>query len=137
MPLITRWFIKASLLYLVISLGIAVRLAVEAGGAQYTVGLSAVFFHFFLVGWVTQMIIGVAYWLLPKYSREQPRRSEPLAWAIFWLLNIGLILRGMAEPNFIDRQEQYRGYLLMVSAIVQWLAGLFFIINSWGRVKER
>lgn len=137
MPLLTRWFIKTSLLYLIISLGIAVWIATEAVGAQYTGGLSAVFFHFFLVGWVTQIIIGIAYWFLPKYSRERPRRSERMAWAVYWLLNIGLILRGMAEPNFIERQDQYWGYLLVLSAIFQWLAGLFFVINSWGRVKER
>lgn len=137
MPVLTRWFIKASLLYLVISLGISVWLAAEVVGAPHISGLSAVFFHFFLVGWVTQIIIGIAFWFLPKYSRERPRRSESLAWAVFWLLNIGLLFRGIAEPNFMKGQDQLRGYILIFSAIFQWLAGLFFVINSWGRIKER
>lgn len=133
MPTVTRWFIKTSLAYLAASLALAVWLA---AGSAYA-GLSQVFFHFFLVGWVTQMIIGVAYWFFPKYSADQPRRSESLGWVVFWLLNAGLLLRGLAEPLFTQQQEALWSLALVASAILQWLAGLLFVLNTWGRVKER
>jgi hypothetical protein len=137
MPSVTRWFIKTSLVYLALSLGIAVWLATQAASASFASGLSAVFFHFFLVGWVTQMIMGVAYWFFPKYSLDEPRRSEPLAWAVFWLLNAGLLLRGLIEPVFAQNVDPRWGLVLTASAILQWLAGLMFVYNSWGRIKER
>lgn len=59
---------------------------------------SPVFFHFFMVGWVAQLIFGVVFWMFPKYSREKPRGSERIGWAVFWLLNLGLVLRLVGEP---------------------------------------
>lgn len=137
MPAVTRWFIKSSLIYLAAALAIAVWLAGQPLGTEAVPGLSAVFFHFFMVGWVTQMILGVGYWFFPKYSPEQPRRSERLGWAVFWLLNVGLLMRGLSEPLFSMNGATTWGMVLIVSAVLQWLAGLLFVINTWSRIKER
>lgn len=138
MPAVTRWFIKSSLLYLAVSLAIAIWLAGQSIGIAAVVpGLSPVFFHFFLVGWVTQMIMGVGYWFFPKYSPERPRRSEKFGWAIFWQLNVGLLLRGLSEPLLAATSNSYWGTALIVSAVLQWLAAVLFVTNTWGRIKER
>lgn len=137
MPQITRLFIKASLVFLVIALAIQVGLATRVFPAPFSSGLSAVFFHFFLVGWVTQMIIGVAYWMLPKYSREKPRRNETLAWVVFLTLNVGLVMRGLAEPLTSQEPSFIWNLVLAISATLQWIGGLLFVFNSWARVKER
>lgn len=99
-------------------------------------GLTPVYFHLLMLGWVAQLIFGIVYWMFPKYSREQPRGNETLAWAVYLLLNLGLVLRVVAEPL----NAQYGGawgWLLVVSAILQWLAGMGFVANTWQRVKER
>ena len=96
-----------------------------------------VYFHLLMVGWVTQLIIGVAYWMFPKYSREQPRRSETLGWVVFILLNAGLILRVIGEPLLALQPESGLGWLLVLSALCQLLAGWGFVLNTWARVKER
>ncbi len=137
MPAVTRWFIKSSLIYLAAALGLALWLAGQSIGFAVVPGLSPVFFHFFLVGWVTQMIMGVGYWFFPKYSPEQPRRSERLGWTVFGLLNAGLLLRGMAEPLFSLEADATWGTALVISAVLQWLAGFLFVVNTWGRIKER
>jgi hypothetical protein len=31
----------------------------------------------------------------------------------------------------------WAGWLLVTSAILQWLAGMFFFANTWGRIKEK
>jgi hypothetical protein len=137
MPSVTRWFIKSSLLYLAAAFGLALWLAAQPLGFALAPGLSPVFFHFFLVGWVTQMIMGVGYWFFPKFSIEQPRRSERLGWVIFWLLNAGLLLRGLAEPLLAVNPDSVWGLVLVSSAILQWFAGILFVVNAWGRIKER
>jgi hypothetical protein len=48
----------------------------------FTKNLSPIFFHFFMVGWVTQMIFGVAFWMFPIINRDQPRGSHKVGWPI-------------------------------------------------------
>jgi hypothetical protein len=139
MPLLTRWFIKASFLYLVAALLIG-ALVVARAPLDLLAGLAAlapVYFHLFMVGWVSQLIFGVVYWMFPRYSRERPRGSERLAWAVFVLLNLGLLQRAVAEPLNALRPAPAWGWLVALSAVLQWLAGLAFAANSWPRVKER
>jgi hypothetical protein len=139
MPTLTRWFVKASLLYLVVAL--LLGLALSAGSLialpPVFLALGPVYFHLFLVGWVTQLIFGVVFWMFPKQSLEQPRGRESLAWTTFWLLNTGLLLRAVAEPFQAVNPQAGFGWLLGISALAQWAAGLIFVINTWGRVKER
>ncbi|KAA3644208.1 MAG: hypothetical protein DWQ07_19055 [Chloroflexi bacterium] len=137
MPVLTRWFIKASFLYLVLAFLLGLWLPAASLWGLSSAGVSPVFFHFFLVGWVTQIIFGVAYWMLPKYTRENPRRNETLAWAVFWMLNLGLVLRGILEPIISSGSSAIIGWLLVLSAFLQWLGGMGFVFNTWGRVKER
>ncbi len=138
MPPVTRAFIKASLLYLVLALGLAVFQAAQTYVNTAVAGLSAVYFHLFLVGWVTQMIMGVGFWFFPKYSQERPRGSETVAWASFWLLNLGLLLRAVAEPALAAAgSSSLLRWVLVASALMQWLAGALFVYNAWPRIKER
>jgi cbb3-type cytochrome oxidase subunit 1 len=139
LPPLTRWFIKASLLDLVLALLIASVLAVQPlmKGLNGLTGLTPVYFHLFLVGWVTQLIFGVVYWMFPKYSTEKPRGRESLGWWTFWLLNIGLGLRVIGEPLNSLQPGGIAGTLLALSALLQWSAGLAFFANTWGRVKEK
>ena len=139
MPAVTRWFIKTSLVCFVAALLVGIALMAQAGLSlpAPVASLGPVYFHLFMVGWITQLIFGVVYWMFPKYSREKPRRSERLAWATFWLLNAGLLLRVVGEPLQAARPEAGWGWLLAVSAVLQWLAGLGFVSNTWARVKEK
>lgn len=137
MPPITRAFIKASLLYLVAAMGLAILQAAQPHLGWQIAGLSPVYFHLFLVGWVTQMIMGVGLWFFPKYSQARPRGSESAAWASFWLLNLGLLLRAVAEPAASAQAAPLWLWALAVSAVTQWLAALLFVLNVWPRIKER
>lgn len=75
--------------------------------------------------------------MFPKYSKEKPRGSELLAWLTYIFLNAGLALRLIVEPmQQTGLVARWKG-LLVVSAVLQWLAGLFFVANTWKRVKER
>ncbi|PJF29868.1 MAG: hypothetical protein CUN52_06205 [Phototrophicales bacterium] len=139
MPTLTRYHIKMGLMYFLLSLFMGVILV-----AQPIFNLSIdvwtlrpVFFHFLVVGWITQIIIGVAHWMFPKRSKEQPRGNLVLGWMVFICLNIGLVFRGFAEPLFFIYPESIWGWTLVLSAVLQVVAGWLFVFNIWGRVKER
>lgn len=139
MPALTRWFVKSSLVYFVAALLLGLALAANAAWDLPALfgALGPVYFHLFLVGWVTQMIFGVVFWMFPKFTLAQPRGHAELGWATFWLLNIGLALRAVGEPLLALRPESRPGWLLAFSALLQWAAGLIFVFNTWRRVRER
>ncbi|MCZ7546968.1 MAG: cbb3-type cytochrome c oxidase subunit I [Anaerolineae bacterium] len=93
--------------------------------------------HLLTVGWLTQLIIGVAYWMFPKYSKARPRGSERLGWATYALLNLGLALRAAGEPLMAAQPGANAGWLLAASAVLQMLAAWAFVANTWARVKSR
>ena len=137
MPPLARWFIRLALIYLVLALLLGVLLVGGPLWGWNLPGIFPIYIHLFVVGWLTQMIFGVAYWMFPKYSRERPRASEAVGWAVLVLINLGLLLRAVSEPQVAAAPAGPWGWLLVVSALCQWLAGLMFVANSWGRVKER
>lgn len=139
MPDLTRWYVKSSLIFFVAALLVGLMLALN-GLLQmpaFVAQLGPVYLHMFLVGWVTQLIFGVVFWMFPKFSPARPRGNETLAWVTFWLLNGGLLLRVFGEPATALNPGQGWGWLLAISALAQWIAGLLFVANTWQRVKER
>jgi hypothetical protein len=137
MPRLTRWMIKSALLWFVVGLLAAGLLAFQPLlNLPPLIGLPTVL-HFLVVGWVTQLIFGVVYWMFPKASAEQPRGNETLAWAAFILLNAGLLLRGAGEPWYALDGGTPSGMVLAFAAAAQTAAGLLFTAVTWPRVKER
>jgi hypothetical protein len=139
MPIIARTFLKTSLIFFVVALlaGVTVMARPLLELPRFVNGLAPVYFHLFMVGWVTQLIVGVAHWMFPKFSRTQPRGHDALAWMTYGFLNAGLLLRVIAEPAHAVSAAVGWGWLLAFSALFQWIAGICFVLNTWPRVKEK
>ncbi|MCC6298733.1 MAG: hypothetical protein IT314_05515 [Anaerolineales bacterium] len=132
MPLLTRTFIKTGMLCLALALALGIALA-----TGITNGLFPVYIHLLVFGWLTQLIFGVVFWMFPKYSVAKPRGSEALGWWTYALLNSGLLMRAIAEPIQSTQPNSLGGWVLVISALFQFSAGALFVVNSWGRVKEK
>lgn len=139
MPRLTRYFIKTALVYLAAAmlLGLLLALRATVDLPAELLALSPVYFHLFMVGWVMQLIFGMLFWMLLKYSRERPRGPERLAWAAYVLINTGLILRVIGEALVAVRSDLGAGWLLVLSALLQLIGGWAFIVAVWPRVKAR
>jgi hypothetical protein len=139
MPILSRMFIKTGLLYFVIALlaGLLVAAQPALHLSPSIVVLRPVYLHLLMVGWVTQLIIGVVFWMFPKQSKTHPRGRERLGWAVYGLLNAGLVLRAVGEPLIALKPELDAGWLLALAAALQLVAGWGFVFNTWSRVKER
>jgi heme/copper-type cytochrome/quinol oxidase subunit 1 len=135
-PTLTRWFIKSAMLYLLsaLVLSVAMQSPLDAEAPLLRV-LWPTYLHLLVVGWLTQLIFGVAFWLFPKYSSAKPRGSERLGWTSFVLINLGLLLRLWGEPLALLGGSA--AGVLVASAIAQLLAGWAFVANTWPRVRER
>lgn len=139
MPTLTRWYIKLAILYFLTALLVGVAQAARAPAAFYpwvaAAGPAAL--HLLVVGWITQMIFGVAYWMFPKYSADAPRGIDALAVTTFVCLNSGLVLRVVVEPLQAVHPAPAQGALLVLAAVLQWLAGIGFAVNTWPRIKVK
>lgn len=144
MPTLSRYFIKIGLIYLVVALlmGTIMRLQSIMNLPSQIQLLRPVYLHLIFIGWVTQIIMGVGYWMFPKLSREKPRGNERIGWAVLILLNVGLILRSISEPGILmsgDNEvlKTSFAWMLALASILLLCAGWLFIFNTWGRIKER
>jgi hypothetical protein len=138
MPPVTRWFVRSALAWLLLALASGMLLA--RGVAPRIPGTTVVFpyptyFHLVTVGWLTNLIFGVAFWMFPRYTAEHPRGSDALGWASYAGLNAGLLLRLVAEPAQLAGAGPQS--LLLVSAGLQLLGGWAFVLNIWPRVKAK
>lgn len=131
MPRVSRWFIRTGLAYLLISLMAGVGHALLGPQAA---GLWPTYVHLLVLGWITQLIFGVAHWMFPR-PLETSRWSDPLGWATYWLLNLGLVLRVAVE---LGQSPGGRGGIVLgLAAAMQLAAGCFFVLTTWPRVRGR
>jgi heme/copper-type cytochrome/quinol oxidase subunit 1 len=139
MPTLSRWFIKIGLIYFVVGLALGALLLAQPvlDWSARIQALRPVYLHILFIGWVTQIIMGVGYWMFPKQSKDKPRGSEKLGWAVLILLNAGMILRAIGEPAMVLVPEADLGWTLAVASLLLLAAGWGFIFNTWGRIKER
>jgi len=100
MPTLSRWFIKSGLIYFVLSLllGIGLKVQPEVTFFSLLAYFTPVYYHLLVIGWITQIIMGVSHWMFPRFSKENPRGYELPGWLAFACLNLGLIMRIFSEP---------------------------------------
>lgn len=139
MPLLTRWAIRTALVYLV---------AGVLAGALYWAhtywsiwpplrAFNPIYIHLLVVGWITQLIYGVMYWMFPIISKRNMRGSPYLAWGTYLFLNAGLLLRVVGEPWRALEPTPTNQALLVLSSVFQVVAGALLVLTVWPRVRER
>ncbi|MEO6835255.1 MAG: hypothetical protein ABI231_05040 [Candidatus Tumulicola sp.] len=141
MPVETRLFVKASLLWLcgtfVFGAGM---LAFKALGTTLPFDLSVVHAHMGFVGWLVNLVMGIALWFLPvnreKFPANRGRYPVLPVRSIFIMLNAGLILRLVFEP-VLDRwgPAPLTSGALLASALLQTAAVVLFAAVAWLRVR--
>ena len=126
MPRVSAWFVRASLLHLVAGFCIGAVLLASKG---ITLGfdlwtLRPIHIEMLLVGWMIQLVMGVAIWIFPRFVlRRAPARSAITAWLAFALINSGVVLVG------------FGGMLPAAGRMREMGAPASFAIHLWGRVS--
>lgn len=139
MPTLTRWFIKTALAYFVaaLALGAAMHSRFLTEAMPFLGAFWPGYLHLLMVGWITGLILGVAYWLFPRPDRSRPAPSAILGWIAYLGLNAGLLIRVVAEPITALHPATPWRWLLPVSGILQLAAACAFAALIWPRVRER
>lgn len=92
--------------------------------------------HAGLVGFFLCMVMGVAFWMMPRPGQLRQERLEALA---YFILNTGLLLRLVVEPWFLFSGNPRLEPLLVTSSLLQAAAIAVFAYAMSQRVltKER
>lgn len=136
MPLSTRLFIKSGILYLIA--GIILSFISEIPDLGLSPLLLPVYWHMIVVGWITQIIIGVSYWMFPRATKGKRNTDSKIILAVFITLNAGLLLRFIAEPFIpLISNNELIFWSIVISSILQLTAIILFIMEIWPRVRGK
>lgn len=135
MPTLSRWLVKSGFGCLALALVLEALLArpggVMPGLPDSALHLGAI--HLLTVGWLLQLITGVAFWMFPRHPSRPPRGNDRLGWTGFALLNTGLVLRLVGEPWQLGFGGP--GWPLLLSAALQFAAVILILGLLWPRIR--
>ncbi|MFQ6674392.1 MAG: hypothetical protein ACE5GH_06370 [Fidelibacterota bacterium] len=136
MPRLTVWFIRASLVYLLVGFSFGAMMLIYKVRPLYPfmwwVRPSHV--EFLLLGWTVQLVMGVAFWILPRFEGGTGRGSVWMVWGAFALLNAGVILASLASLLNLPVWIHLTGRILEFGAVVAFASHAVPRVKPFGHI---
>lgn len=131
MPRLSVWMVRTALLHLGIGVTIG-ALMLWNKGELFDLRiwlLVSTHLELLIVGWLVQLALGVAFWILPRFTHEPRYGNVRRGWLGYILLNAGIILVVMSLLMAAFVSLQPLGHFLEVIAALTLGSAL------WPRVK--
>ena len=130
MPRLSVWFIRASLIHLLLGLFFGTLILAQKGISFYPPvwNLFPLHVEFLLTGWLIQLAMGVVFWIIPRFSSGSPRGPLGLVWLSLAFLNAGILITAL---------QLWFSHALIIGRIAEVCAAILFIVGSWRRVKPQ
>ena len=119
-----RRFIKSSLIWLAVGVTLGLLMVLWPRAIVYR----AAHMHANLLGFVSMMIFGVAYHVLPRFTGH-PLHSPKLAALHVWLANVGLVL--MVTGWILRAHVAFWAPVLGAGALLVAAGAFTFVYNCW------
>lgn len=133
MPLLSRYFVRSSLLCLLAGFTIGgLILAAKAGIVTPLVWLwFPAHIALLLTGWLIQLALGVAYWIFPRIILTVRGRTRWAA-ASFVVMQSGLVF---VAGSLLQIWWPDAANLLGIGVLLQAAAVLLFAVHAWPRIR--
>jgi hypothetical protein len=130
MPRLSIWAIRLSLLYLLLGFTLGALMLANKGVpfAPWIWSLLPAHIDILLFGFIIQLAIGMAYWILPRY-RGGGRGNESVLWITVGLLNLGIWM-----VTFIGLLS-LPGQWLVLGRLLEGIAAVLFAFQAWRRIR--
>lgn len=130
MPRVSVWFVRCSFVYLLLGFTLGGLILANKGlpFAPWIWSLLPAHMEFLLLGWMVQLTMGVAFWILPRYGWGPPSGNVNFVWSSLALLNAGIVM--VAIQPFLSI-----GWLTLTGRFLETFSVLLFVLASWQRVK--
>jgi hypothetical protein len=131
MPRLSVWMVRSALLELGIGITLG-TLMLWNKGSLFDLRiwlLVSTHLELLIVGWLMQFALGVAFWVLPRFTQEPRYGSVRRGWIGYGLLNGGilLVIIGIWTSGLADLQP--------IGRLVEVIAVVILISVLWPRVK--
>ena len=126
------WYLRMSILYFVVGTGIGFGLLIWPSEAGYYIPVHV---HLNLLGFMSMMIYGVGYHILPKFS-GRVMYSPLIMKAQFWLANAGLIGMAVSWPLYERGSSSLSETVLIASSLLSFVGVVLFAFNMMKTVKS-
>ncbi len=131
MTRLSVWTVRTALLYLGVGFFIGALMLTQKG-LPFDPNISRLLplhIEVLLLGWTLQLAMGVAFWILPRFSREPRYGNQRLGWIAYGLLNLGVLSAGigawLGAPPIV----------FLSGRLFELAAALCFAWHAWRRVK--
>lgn len=121
-------FVKGFIVMSVVYLGLAAVLGIVMLGNPNVLALKFVHSHLNMLGWVSMMIFGVGYHILPRFM-GRPLYSNKVAETQFYLANLSLISMLVFYTLNIYNPNDIFWMITVASGVVQALTIFLFVYN--------
>jgi hypothetical protein len=130
MPKLSALFVRMALVHLWLGISFGALLLANKGFpfAPWVWTLLPAHMEILLLGWLVQFGMGIAFWILPRFSNGAARGDERWSQAALVLLNLGILMS--IAPGFLSLPG-----LAVLGRCAEFLAVLTFVIGNWRRVK--
>ncbi len=130
MPRLSLWAVRISLAYLLVGFTLGALMLANKGLplAPWIWRLLPIHITLLIFGFVAQLVMGVEFWILPRFAGGS-RGSVTMGWLAILSLNLGIWLAA------VQAWFGLAGEVLLAGRVLLGLAGVLFIANIWRRVK--
>lgn len=131
MPRLSVWCIRIGLVYLAVGLTLGALLLFHKGlpWFPWMWRLLPLHIEMLLTGWTVHLILGVAFWILPRFIDPPKRGNERWVWFALLMFNLGIWLAGLGPLVSASAGIVFSGRLTQAAAAIA------FTRNAWPRVK--
>src|SRR4030067_3408826 len=129
MPKLSIWFIRTAVVYLLFGFTAGALLLIQKGTNVYPViwRLLPVHIEWLFIGWIFQLAIGVAFWILPRFAQPPLRGNETIVAISYLLLNLGILF------VFYDSLFQMTEWISFTGRTLEAMAVALFALHAWPR----
>jgi hypothetical protein len=130
MPRLSVWMVRTALVYLALGFALGALLLMHRGWPLHPVvpSLLPVHAEFLLFGWIVQLALGVAFWILPRFRSGPERGNETPAKVAYVALNLGVLMVGCA--GLVGAPSA-----ALLGRAAEMLAAAAFGYHAWPRLK--
>ncbi len=127
MPRLSQWYVKIAFGYLLAGFTVGALLLAHKGQPLHPALWSLLPAHieWLLMGWVAQLTLGMAFWIMPRFWKPPRRGNTTGAYVAVVLLNAGILLASMGPVLRLSPWALIIGRALEVAAAVAFAHAIF------------
>jgi hypothetical protein len=131
MPKVSVWLIRTALVHVLSGavLGAFYFSFKAVGWPLFALSHRPVHVEQMLIGWMVQLVIGVAFWILPRPEGHDPSAHGGLMWTVYGLLNGGLLAAALGGDPSLPAALAVAGRVAEAAAV------MLFGLHAWNRQR--